>query len=277
MFPRMNAAGVMDAQTGLAVVATQLGFIRAAKEDGLAPQSQPKRRRVHVKSNNKHVLLGRALAQYEVVSDLAPTLQILKKYEALAQEHLTGVVWPTEAEHIPSFANSLRGYAKEVRSVSIPGPLPGTKLGLPGGRTEQNTYLLHHFLRAMLLIVEKGMPHAFDGFPMSTIAEWVPDKNQHCRSLDLMSGEEVRRQLGYSPLMVHCWTCMCGGVVGSLKGKNPELLDDASKLLISTPESQIWQTQATYERRSTTQDYSNYCFPPGPAAIYEDIMSASTG
>ena len=184
------------------------------------------------------------------------------------------MVWPTEAEHIPIFANSLRGYAKEVRSISIPGPLPGTKLGLPGGRSEQNTYLLHHFVRAMLLIVEEARQYAFDRFPMSTIAEWVPDKNQHCKSLASMSGEEVRRQLGYSPLMVHCWTCMCGGVVGSLKGKNPELLDDALKLLISTPESQIWLTQATYERRSTTQDYSNYCFPPGPAAIYEDIIQA---
>ena len=156
------------------------------------------------KTTIRHVLLGRVLAPYEVVSDLAPTLQLLEKYEALAQEHLTGVVWPTEAEHIPSFADSLLGFAKTARSVIIPGPLPETKLGLKGGKDLQHTYLRQHFVRAMLLIVETGMPRAFDGFMMSKIAQWVSDRNQYCWVRDTMSSAEVFKKFGYSPLLVSC-------------------------------------------------------------------------
>ena len=85
-----------------------------------------------------------------------------------------------------------------------------------------------------------------------------------------MSGAEASETFGCSPLIVHCWACMCDGVVGSQKTKNPLLYERALKLLISAPESQVWSTQANFEKRAE-QDYSNYCFPPGPAAIYEDL------
>ena len=128
MFPRMNASGLMDAQTGLAIVATQLGFVQQAHADGLALQSQPKRRRAASKTSvGRQLLLGRVQTPYELVSDLAATRQLFEQFEVVAQEHLQSVVWPTEAEHIPGFADSLRGYAKAVRSIVIPRPLPETK------------------------------------------------------------------------------------------------------------------------------------------------------
>lgn len=271
MFERMNAVGLMDAQTGLAVYAGRLGLIARV-------QTAPKTKRIRSKGPDKPsepqrprdgtvLALGRAGTEYVELADSAPAVQIVQALmDSMTQCSLS---LPSHPHEVESFADMILEIVKNVRSLKV------GDCTLKGGFSP-GQYSAKHFVRTLLLAIEVETPALLDPLPFDMLSKWCPDVGCHAAELlerrddanvtpsrreGLLTCAAIRNAFGCSPLMWHCWAC--------LLGTDQALI---AKVLDAT-DHDLWRAVLDDEAATVIDGFP---FPPGPLAIMRALTMVET-
>ena len=269
LFSRMNS-GRMDTTTGLAVIATSLGFIDF--------MDRPKRRRKSEKvapspDDASTMTLGPSSSLYiyhDPSSVFAQATSLLfEAYWALAVEACSVLRWPAAPAEVPAFADQLFEFAKKIRrEIREAG---GVEFGLVGGRSPKFEYSARHFVRAMLLQVEDMFPNAFDDIVYGEMSDWLPDVLDHTRPLESMTGAQIRTRFDMSPLMVGCWACLADSINGAEKTSNEARHSAELKAVLAANDAWLWPAvgQYVYAKQRCKREVDPDIFPPGPAIVWD--------
>ena len=237
LFTRMNA-GLMSAQSGVAVQSQDAGLINKTQHERLGP------------GRGTRVRLGPRSKEYFVAEEdseaMASTVQDVTLWLQEAHESYPSLGWHAD---LPVFLDASLEFARRCRSKAA-----GGKYGLRGGLSEDNMYMVKSFCRAAYFIrthqvIQGGlnirMPvvataalataasssatggvatAAIDTVCFERIAGWCPDERSYCTALLEWSGAQVRQKFGMDPMMVSCYTCL----VGSLKKDKQKVLMEAT-------------------------------------------------
>lgn len=240
---------LMHAQTGFVVLLSQLGIIKAM------PPKPPKSR-AGVPAPVA-LALGSSGKLYSVVEDSTVPLGLLEGFLKLAESKVVRL--PTSAAEIPAFADTLQEFAIACRSYKINGQ------GLVGGLDPKHRYLVKHFLRAMLFLVETLLgPEAWDDFTMAQIVAWTPDEENLIKPLKHMTGFECRRAFSISPLLLSCFLCLADDIKQEHRSK-----------AVAWPREGIWRVVRDHERRMAREQQQeggviDPSWPPGPRVLWEE-------
>jgi hypothetical protein len=258
MFRRMHGpSSLMDAQTGLAVHACRLGLARRAENEEGNEEPVKKRHREKTTSGGalvaepkQYVRLGRGLAKHELLHDDSGAHEIFQYFVDLAGE----LKWPVVPLEVPVFADALLMVVRRTRAHQAE-----NGAFLKGGMSEKNMYNAKHFVRYVLIEVDRGMPGCLDDLAFERLADWCPDENTHASAVQGRTVGEVRQLFGCNPLLWHCYACLIG--YGDSK-----LLEAAVK----ADHSMFWEVFLEFEAEEYPgDDPSDPAFPPGPHILME--------
>ena len=260
MFRRMNGRSLGDAQSGLGVHAVRLGLIAPLKAR-ICSKSTPARDALAAKaadgtgdSENTFFKLGRSQAVYEELGDRAPAIEVVEN--AIAQLTGTGLCFPAGPDDAEPFADGLLAAVLATRAFKS----SDGRGWLKGGSDQEHAYTAKSFVRHILLAVEASCPGVFDDVPFQRFSRWFPDEAGHAAPLALLTGRQVRKLFGVSPLMWHCWACLIGG------SDQPAL---ANALVADT--GVFWKEFLTFEADGCEEPEGS--FPPGPQAMLAAVMA----
>jgi hypothetical protein len=171
MFNRMHgSSSLMDAQTGLAVHACRLLLamrvdnetparqavidtaVRKRQKPGDALGAEPKR----------YVRLGRGLARHEVLQDSSGAQEIFQHFV----DAVGNLQWPAVPDEVPVFADALLLAVRKTR-----GHQAENGAFMKGGQSERSTYNAKHFVRFVLIEVDRGMPGCLDNIAFERLSD----------------------------------------------------------------------------------------------------------
>ena len=98
-------------------------------------------------------------------------------------------------------------FAKQARSIDIE-DANGQRIGLVGGRSDKNEYQVKHFVRHLLLNMERHGSVSLDSMKYSAFAPYLPDERAHMAPLENKTLGELRKLVGLSPLLASMWACL---------------------------------------------------------------------
>ena len=157
--------------------------------------------------------------------------------------------WPSSSDGLEEFGDGLLQLVLKVRSFK-------SSCGaawLLGGDVSKHSYSAKHFVRMMLLLVDRHHPTAFDDMDFGTLSRWCPDQHKHAASLPKYSCRQMREYFGVSPLMWHCWACLLGMA-------RADAVTNAMKADVGT----FWDVFLTHEISCSGAEDA---FPPGPHVL----------
>ena len=210
-WPKMFAAmagGRASATTGVAVAATEMGFLlpctivqpaaRIAQrtKKPAAPQAP-----AVAKAGVTAVELGATGVRYTVADDLGePTAVVQFILDTATSCRLQ---WPQAHGDVVPFAEAAITFAKKVRSFRTE-----AGAGLHGGREPKGGYLVRHFVRVLLATVDTTSPMVLHGMQMDELAPFLPDQGEHVLIVGKMSVAEMRIAFDVPVTMVSMWACL---------------------------------------------------------------------
>ena len=274
MFDRMSG-GLMDAQTGLAVMGIRLGVLkkkvkaqqlqrvpsRRAVETDVADATPPKRKRSLAKTSQHApsgaddaaeittLRLGRASTEYEL---LPSTTGIESVVDFVLSTAVDVPAFPRGVGEVEAFADDLLGMIRKLRNFKGEG---GAQL--KGGHSPEHAYSARHLLRIILLHIDRSWNAAFDSLTFKRITDWCPDERNHAEGLGpTVSAGWVREKFGMSPFMWHAWMCLLN------------FGDAPLQQCIEKGEQVVWEAFNTYEM---TQTGASDDFPPGPHKLLASL------
>ena len=213
------------------------------------------------------VKLGPALHAYTLHPNPG-TRALLADILAKAQVFTEGdLSWPATPAEIPTFLQRLLDFALAVRSTKV--VIGEVRVGLSGG-TEKHSFLARHFVRNMLLMLEKMSPETvgswLDPLPYCDLVPWLPDVTEQCEPLHNLSGQQLRQMFEISPLMISCWACLVH--VSLTSQQQSRLLSATDNDLF--PLVDMWFEELEHTKSRNLDPFSVDLFPPGPKDILDE-------
>jgi hypothetical protein len=259
MFRRMHgSSSLMDAQTGLAVHACRLGLARRVENEMQSDEPVKKRQREKTKPGDalgaepkRYVRLGRGLAKHEVLQDDSGAQEIFQYFVDAVSE----LEWPSVPVEVPVFADALLVAVRQTR-----GRQAENGAFMKGGQCEKNTYNAKHFVRYVLIEVERGMPGCLDNLAFERLADWCPDENTHASAIQGRTVGEVRQLFGCNPLLWHCYACLIGFADSKMLGA-----------AVKADHTTFWEPFLEFEATECSGDEP--VFAPGPHILMEVFSS----
>jgi len=149
----------------------------------------------------RYVRLGRGLARHEVLQDSSGAQDIFQHFI----DAVSNLEWPAVPREVPVFADALL-----LAVHKTTGHQAENGAFLEGGQSGKSSYSAKHFVRFVLMEVERGMPGCLDNIAFERLSDWCPDENIHASALLGRTVGEVRGLFGCNPLMWHCYAYLIG-------------------------------------------------------------------
>ena len=261
LFEHMNG-GLQDAQTGLAVNGQRLGLLASSKKEarglkGHKSEESIKRRKSEesaASSAQPTVRLGPAQTEYCLSHDHTHACAIVEHMI----ESAAGLQWPSGSTDFADCVQAWKAWAKSVRTYRHGGH------GFDGGHTERHLYKVKSLLRLAILILDEHVPNILPGVQFSTLAEFMPDENEHLTSVtSVMTAHEAQCMFGCHPCLISCYACLAGWAT-----------EDGQKAVLAASDGDIMRIVDAFDKQRSecTEGEQSNLFPPGPHIIAQRLV-----
>ena len=132
--------------------------------------------------------------------------------------------------------------------------------GLRGGRDPKASYLLKHFARMFLAVVEVRMPEIWDTLQIGELTEYLPDTGTHTLPLAGMNMAAARLAFDVPITMLSMWACLAHSV--------------AEKRLKATLAADLPALAQHFHARADVYDDDGDGFSMGPRALLDAWQDA---